>query len=236
MNTTPVILSSLLVASVAFADSLSFTPSQDASIMSNDTSVSVGDLFGGFNSSGQERRPLLQFDLSSIPTGSTINSVSLTLNAAQMRGTQTFGLHALTTAWTEGTNTGSGGQGGIGTAPTPANSVAWASPWSTPGGDFGVELDSVFVNSTGDVVFSTGSLLSAVQGWVDLPSSNLGFILVGANGAPQNAVRFGSREEGVAPVLDVDFTVVPEPRFYALTAAALCLAMVIIRRRAIRSA
>ncbi len=197
--------------------------------MDNDTSVSVGDLFAGYTATGEERRALAQFDLNAIPSGSTVNDVTLTFSAAQLMGGQIFNLHALSTGWVEGTNAGGGSQGGQGTAPTPAGSVSWDVPWSSAGGDFGGALASQAVSGLGDVVFSSVALNSTVQSWIDSPSGNFGLILVATNTASQNAVRFGSREEGTAPMLSVDYTV-PEPETYALMAGAVVLLAVGLRR------
>ncbi|MEO0795321.1 MAG: DNRLRE domain-containing protein [Verrucomicrobiota bacterium] len=214
-----------------FAASMQFTPSQDASIMANDTSVGNGSLFGGYNASGQERRPLVQFDVSAIPASAAVDSVSLSFDANLLQGSQTFTLHAVNTPWVAGTNTGNGGGGGQGSTPTPVGSVSWETPWTTSGGDFGSALDSVLVDSAGTVSFSDPLLLALVQTWVGTPAANNGFILVGTNTNAQNAIRFGSSETGVAPVLDVTYTAIPEPKLFALAAGFAAIGLAIIRRK-----
>src|SRR5688572_8232452 len=103
----------------------------------------AGDyIFAGATDNGFARRALVRFDVSAIPPGSTINSVSLRLfcsRAKQNTGYQ-VALHRLLADWGEGTSH-AGGEEGQG-APATLNDATWTyrlypgSLWSSPGGDY----------------------------------------------------------------------------------------------------
>jgi hypothetical protein len=130
------------------------------------------------NPSVQRKRAAIRFDVSSIPTDATVTSASLKLWVqGQGRGVvgsgglpphQNVQVHAITANWT-------------------TNEATWnkrtaAEAWTSPGGDFGPPLPGAVVGT--DVLFDTvGSFhtftipVSAVQSWVDTPSSNMGLLL-----------------------------------------------------------
>ena len=63
-------------------------------------------------------RAVVQFDLSQIPTGSTVSSAILSLYASSVPTvTRTYYAHRLTASWTEG-------------------AVTWKDPWTKAGGDY----------------------------------------------------------------------------------------------------
>ena len=78
----------LTIAGWATADTVQLAPSKDNTIYETpvDNSNGAGDgIFVGrvgFNGNGTKRRGLIAFDLSSIPSGSTINSATLRLEVA----------------------------------------------------------------------------------------------------------------------------------------------------------
>jgi hypothetical protein len=80
----------------------------------NNNSNGAGDyIFSGATDNGFARRALIQFDVSSIPPGSTIHSVSLRLfcsRAKQNTGYQIM-MHRLLASWGEGTSHGGGEEG-----------------------------------------------------------------------------------------------------------------------------
>ncbi len=192
-------------------------------------------LFAGVTQNGEERRALLHFDLSSIPPGSTITAVTLALNlnrvAPSGAPTDLFGLRRLTADWGEGTSDGGSEEGGGG--PATANDATWCdrffevTPWTSQGGDFvGAASATIAVGTTTpsqQVLGSTPGMVADVQGWVDVPASNLGWILLqesspsAAPGAPEGDVatarRFDSREGAgaVQPVLTVTLAPVGPP-------------------------
>jgi hypothetical protein len=57
-------------------------------------------------------------------------------------------------------------------------------------------------------------LAGDVQSWLDAPTTNLGWMLRGDEGAAHETKRFDSRTSSTSsarPVLTIDFTPVPEP-------------------------
>ncbi len=206
------------------ADTVLINPSKDNSIYSeNNNSNALGGLFAGTTTGGSVRRALLQFDLSGIQVGSTINSVSLGLTQTRHGASsiaQTFELHRLSAAWGEGTSiaTGQGATPTNGDATWNFRQFSSTSPlsWTSPGGDFvatsGIATIGV-LDSTVYTFSSQSGMVADVQNWLNTPTSNFGWILKAENESfAQDTRVFGSRESAVGrPTLTVNFTAVPEP-------------------------
>lgn len=212
------------LAGVARADVLSVIPVADNTVLFDvDNELSNGadtGIFVGKTALERERRGVLRFDLSSIPAGSVVNSVSLTLRVTRTSaGPEPVNIHRALSQWGEGTSNG-GGQGGQGAAPTPGDCTwtyaMWPNvTWNTPGGDF-----SSVVSATQQVVgqasytWNASGLKSDVQGWVDGTFANHGWFLLGNETAPITVKRFAARNHPTAsfrPTLVVDYTPVPTP-------------------------
>lgn len=170
----------------------------------------------GPSGQGTIRRGLIAFDVASqIPSGATVLSVVLTLNMSQTNsGAQTVTLHRLLSPWGEGTSSSSGGGGDTATL----GDATWLHTfydslfWSSPGGDFSPTLSaSQSVAGTGAYTWgSTAGMVSDVQRWVDTPSTNYGWALVGNESALQTAKRFDSRDNvnpSLRPLLQVTYDV-----------------------------
>jgi len=107
--------------------------------------------------SGKNGRTIVQFDLSQIPTGSTVSSATLSLYASAVPAViRTYDAHRITTSWAEGT-------------------VRWKAgwPWTTAGGDFNVATSSTTTPGTAgwmdfDVTSDVASFLTgtANYGWL----------------------------------------------------------------------
>jgi len=196
------------------------------------TAFFVGNTGQGdaFNS----RRGLIQFDIagSSIPSGTTITGVSLSLFMSQsvsING-QTIALHTVSQDWGEGS---SNSPGGIGDAAS-AGDATWLHTffptplWTSAGGDFTViSSASVFVPAVvGSYSWSSAGMVADVQNWLDNPVSNAGWLLLGDESAPSTVMRFNSRESSMSPpVLSV--TYIPEP----LSLSLLGLGSLVVLRR-----
>jgi hypothetical protein len=227
-----------LSLSTALADTISLQASRDNTLfesMTGATSNGAGpNFFVGRNSQGSIRRALLRFDLASIPAGSTITSVSLTLVASQTQGPATdIALHRTLADWGEAGSQSSGGGG----APSQPGDATWihtffnTSLWTNAGGDFTAAAsatESVFEPGiyTWD---STSDLIADAQSWLDNPSSNYGWTLTGLETTSGTAKRFESREgpENARPVFTVEY-VVPAPSAAGVAALA---GLVTLRRR-----
>jgi hypothetical protein len=179
-------------------------------------------LFAGrtAQASGSIRRGLVAFNLSSIPAGATVTSVSLTLNASKSNSASTLiALHKVTKNWGEGTsNAGDPGGGG---APATTNDATWkytffnTQAWTNLGGDFaGSASATSTITGLGSQNWSGPGMIADVQAWLASPSTNFGWELIGDESQSSTAFRFDSRENSVAslrPALSVTYDVVPEP-------------------------
>ena len=179
-------------------------PSQDNTVaqeLADNSSGACDSIFAGNTDNGDVRRALIQFDLSSIPSGSIINSV--TLSMAVTRGSNhvdsNFTLHPNNAAWVEGVE-GCGVRGG-GQGEPSTGGVTWN---TMPG--FGAASGSTLINNTTPVWSSTAGMVSDVQGWLDDPATNFGWVVIGDELNPTTTRRFDSREGGSPPLLTVDFT------------------------------
>jgi len=188
----------------AFGAITTITPSQDNTVAEDfpdNSSGACDSIFSGNTDNSAARRALMQFDIAAqVPTGSIINSVTLSMNVT--RGSNhpdsTFTLHPLNAAWVEGTE-GCGTRGGGQGEPT-AGGVTWN---NQPG--FGAASGSTLINNTSPV-WSSAGMASDVQGWLDNPGTNNGWVLIGDEISPTTTRRFDSREGGSQPTLTVDFT------------------------------
>jgi spore coat protein A len=155
------------------------------------------------NASAQVCRGVLRFDLASaIPSGAVISAASLTLyNAEAATSAADVTVYRASAGWGEGTSVAPGTET-VG-APSTTGDATWihrlypGTLWTTAGGDFSA-TSSALTNVTGAGFYSwtSAALLAEVQGWVDQPSTNFGWILRGKEtGASGSAVkRFESRQ------------------------------------------
>jgi hypothetical protein len=216
-----------LIGSIARASAATVVlpVNHDASIFQNnpDNASGAGNaLLAGTNGSSSPRRAMIQFDLSAIPAGATIQSAELTLFLAQFAGsggsgsgrtTVTIGLHRISSSWGEGAtqrrDPPDDSLNGIGQgAPALVDDVTWndryfaASPpqlWLKPGGDFvSTVSSSTTVDTTLDAPFtwpSTPTVVADLQNWLMTPSTNFGWMLVNEDEISSRTFRaFYSRE------------------------------------------
>jgi hypothetical protein len=174
-------------------------------------------LFAGNTATGLTRRAVLAFDVAAqIPPGSVINSASLMLTVTRTidPATPEVSVHALLADWGEGNSHAAGNEGGG--APATDGDATWvhtfwpAELWASQGGDFDPTASaSLPVGGLGTYGWSSAALAADVQGWVDNPGTNFGWILIGEEIGSTTARQFASREnpnEGSRPVLVVDYT------------------------------
>ena len=216
--------------SVCNAQTVNLDATEDTTIYSENVDNNGGEhafSIAGTANNGNERRSLLQFDLSGIAPGSLVNSASLDLDITQVGNTGgTFQLFRLDTDWAEGRGVGNQGAAALAGEAT-WNSAEFGSVDWTPGGSFFPQLLSeVSITSTGEASFSSSdNFIDAIQSIVDDPTQNFGFLISSSSGNG-SAIRIGSREGGSAASLSVDFTAIPEPTgisILALSLAGLCL-------------
>ncbi|MEY3025595.1 MAG: hypothetical protein RLZZ238_492 [Planctomycetota bacterium] len=218
-------LACLLGPGSAFADTVVLTSVDDNTIIEDPAgfwSAGAAQYFFagkvGVNGGNTLRRGALRFDLSGIPAGSTITSVSLRMycSAAGLTSAQAVALKRFTASWGEGGSVAFGGGGAF----AQQNDTTWLHRfypntfWATPGGEFTSTVTvSRTVNGIGTYTWaSTPQFVADVQDMVNNPSTNYGWCVQGNEGVNQSVKRFDSHESSVVstrPQLTVEFTPPP---------------------------
>lgn len=209
------------ISGVGLAQSLvTLAPVRDTSIFEEGAlSNALGpNFFVGVTAGNNTRRALLAFDLSSIPVGSTVTGVTLTLNLSRtppMPSNRSVSVHPVTNTWAEGSSN-AGSPGGAGAAATPGDAT-WdfnsfgSTMWSSAGGDFSPtpSATTTVLTLLGPYDWTGATLNSDVQGWINNPSSNNGWMIVGEEFGSQTALQFDTRENvnpTNRPMLTVNYT------------------------------
>ena len=201
----------------AFAAQETMNPILDNTIYQDDTTVSCGigsHLISGRTDTGSLRRALMQFDVAgTVATGSTITGVtlSITVNRVRDNAARDMSLHRITQSWGEGGSNCDGNEGmGV---PAQTGDATWSHRiWNTDlwtpsaGGTFNgtASATASIPDSNGTYSWTGGGLVADVQGMLDNPGPNYGWIVIGEEGIDKTARRFYSTNEGQAarrPVL-----------------------------------
>jgi hypothetical protein len=154
--------------------------------------------------STQAYRPILKFDLSSLPAGATITSATLQLAATAVQSNTGYNVavHQMTRDWLEGTGNGSNGSPNW-------TQYSGASTWTTAGGDFNGTAESTTSVSTAGTY--TWSVTNMVNTWYASPTTNFGMLLKFPTENTGNQDKtFGSKENGTFtnwPVLFITYTI-----------------------------
>lgn len=206
---------------------VTLNPGMDTTLYDEDGSLANGAgefIFAGVTRIGAVRRGLIAFDVpGAIPAGATVLAVTLTMNLSQTTaGPEPVSLHAVLTEWSEGASDAVANEGKG--APADADDATWTATgvggaaWNTPGGDFAEPSSaSIMVTDKGQT-FTWGpspEMTADVQGWLDDPSANFGWLLLANEEGTRTAKRFDSRQniegfpEPQPPVLTV--TYLPPP-------------------------
>jgi len=211
----------LLAGAVASADVVEIGASRDNTLYEESEGMlsnGSGDhFFVGRNAGNLIRRGLIAFDVAAaISNGSTVNSVTLTLNMSKtIVGPETIELHPTLADWGEGASNADGEEG-TGAEALPGDAT-WLHTffdtdfWTAEGGDFDVSASgSTVVDQIGSYTWdSTPSMVADVQSWLDDPSTNFGWVLTGDESTFPTSKRFDTRENSPAsthPVLTVEYT------------------------------
>lgn len=192
-----------------FAQSITVvhTAAKDNSIfqeIENSNGAGIG-LFAGAtaaSNNGAPRRALVYFDLSGIPTGSTVTDVTLQMYCTRARAVvAAVRLHKLNASWGEGTSNAGTEFDGVGTTATTGDAT-WLTRqyntvhWLTPGGDYNPTVSATTSIGTFDLFYTwnAAQLTADVQSWVNSPATNHGWIFIGEETVLLSAKRFASRE------------------------------------------
>jgi spore coat protein A len=166
------------------------------------------------------RRAVLEFDIAaSIPAGATIDSVQLTMFCDKVGQNANFGvgLHRALSEWGEGTSNTGNSQQGRG-EPATTNDATWRHTfypsqfWSTPGGDYALTASATRLVGPAGASYTWGStsgMVADVQTWLNNPSQNHGWIIIGTETQIQTTKRFATRENATVnnrPLLVVNYT------------------------------
>ncbi len=165
------------------------------------------------------RRALISFDVAAqIPAGAIIQSAQLSLRLTKL-GPSSLGspmaLHRLTETWGEGTSV-NGNDVGFGAQATPGDAT-WVrrffdtQSWTTAGGSFSATASAATTVTFPTVTLaSTAQMVSDVQGWLNTPAGNAGWILRGDEATENTAVQIASVQKGpTRPTLAVSYQSAP---------------------------
>lgn len=215
----------ITAAPPARADVVELGASRDGTLIIHPDGELANGLGGGIfcgrtnqPASQATRRAVLHFDVAgAIPAGATITAATLRLRVtdAATSAPQTCTLHRMLVDWGEGASDADGiGGGGTG-VPSQPGDATWIHafypdvPWATPGGDY-ASTPSAATPVGGAGVFyewgPSGGIVDDVQAWLDDPSSQHGWILLGNESSPGTARRFTSKDgpvESLRPRLTV---------------------------------
>jgi hypothetical protein len=196
----------LALAASTVAATVTLTTSKDNTLYesaSGTLSNGAGSyFFAGKTRTGLIRRGVIAFDVAgNIPAGSTITGVVLTLHVSRTKHTtsETVELRRLLASWGEGTSDATAEEGGG--APATAGDATWIHRsyntllWTSAGGDFtGTASSIAAVGGTGNYTWSSAQMVADVQSWLNNPSGNFGWIVLGNEAETQTAKRFDTRE------------------------------------------
>ncbi|MFN9719324.1 MAG: DNRLRE domain-containing protein, partial [Planctomycetota bacterium] len=192
---------------------------QDSSIYatsSGDLSNGAGEFIvtGGPTTGTGVKRGLVQFDLSTvnIPSGSTIIDVVLKMSLVNSTGgSAAIGLHRITSPWLEAGSNAPGDETNGGQAHEFDATWKWSLYdgllWKTAGGDFGSESSSAIVDTPGAYEWSGEGLIDDVQSWLDSPTANFGWMVIGPESAG-DVKSFASRQSAnaaIRPMLEISY-------------------------------
>jgi hypothetical protein len=208
------------IASSPRAAQVAITANKDNTIFAESDTLSNGagyHFFVGTNGLGDARRGLLAFDVSSsVPSGATIDSVALVLKMSKtvLASPVTIAVHVVNGDWGQA-GSDALAQEGKG-APAEAGDATWGQSmfpganWGTLGGDFaGTASASQSVADTTEYTWTSAAMATDVQGWLDAPVSNFGWIMVGNEQSIPTSRRFDTAENdttSIRPTLMVWYT------------------------------
>jgi len=219
------VLVALMAARPAAADLVSIPASKDNTLyqdLSGSLSNGAGQLFFAGRTStftNSVRRGVIAFDIAgSVPAGATIDSVSLTLHVTRVPVPVTSNavtLHRVLADWGESDSAPEFNEGGG--APASPGDATWIHRyynnilWTLPGGDF-VATPSATTNVAGVAFYTWGpttAMRADVQGWLDTPAANFGWLLKGAEATLESARGYDTRDAVTVqnrPILNISYT------------------------------
>ena len=179
-------------------------------------------LFAGRTRNGSIQRAVLVFDVArAIPPGSIVEGAALNLHMSKTRaGPQPAELRRVLAEWGEGASNAPGNEGAG--APSQPDDATWIHRffddrfWIVPGGNF-LAAPSAVISVGGVSAYTWGptdQMVADVQAWLEDPSINHGWVLIGNELASGTAKRYDSREYPIParrPVLTVEYSPPNQP-------------------------
>lgn len=164
-------------------------PSDDTFIRSDAPSTNYGsdNTFDVRPDNSADRRGLVKFDLTSIPSNAIITDATLYLYEKSNKPDQVTSIYRVTSDWTE-------------------NTVTWQT-WNLPGGDFDSSLSYFTYFPDQNNCMLSINLTSLVQLWVNGTYPNYGLLLYSTG--PNHIISYVTKEDTTAserPKLDVVYT------------------------------
>ncbi|HPO16014.1 MAG TPA: DNRLRE domain-containing protein [Candidatus Hydrogenedentes bacterium] len=212
-----------IAAGVADAEQVALNPVKDNTIwQGTDLSSGAGPyMFVGWQQvPARIRRAFVAFDLSTIPPGSVVNSVTLKVYFSGVKvhpyAFRPVTLQRVLADWGEGASVDFNGAG-LGAVAQPGD-VTWnyrffnTDSWNVLGGEYVSQVSgTIMVDVAGSYTWvSSGALINDVQYWVNHPAENFGWILRGGPETDMDLqMRLESRENTVEanrPLLTVDYS------------------------------
>jgi len=148
-----------------------------------------------------QNRGLVRFDLSSIPAGAHVDSVSFEISLTKSPSfppTANYQLHRFLTDWSESDATW-----GMRTV-----SDEWMSPGAEAGTEYSTNVSgSALIGSTGTFPFSGTGMATDVEFWIANPTANRGWLIK----TEDESVELTARRVAAGPHLIVNYTVVAAP-------------------------
>ncbi|MCI0553771.1 MAG: DNRLRE domain-containing protein, partial [Anaerolineae bacterium] len=185
---------------VSFQDGVNgYNSTRDTKLLSDTPGTNYGSATTLSVDGSPDESALLYWNVTSIPVGSTVQSVNITVNVTNTSGAS-YEIYELQRPWVEGEATW--------------NEHASGQSWEVAGagrpGDRGSTVLGVIIGSSpglNTISFNSAGI-AVVQSWVDHPSSNYGFIVQDYINHT-NRLNFSSREAGTVsnrPKLTVSYS------------------------------
>jgi spore coat protein A len=188
--------------------------------------------FAGHTNEALKRRGLLHFNVAAqIPSGSTVTAVTLALYQSRTRDRDDLpvSLHRALRDWGEGASNADAEEGSGAAAAT--GDATWFHTfypnlrWANPGGDFSSTASATTIvgRTSGAYTWSSAGMVADVQGWLNNPAANFGWLVLGVETGAKTAHRFDTHENTTLanrPRLSVTYT--PPTLTGACCIAGLC--------------
>jgi hypothetical protein len=145
----------------------------------------------GNTTSAEQYRGFIEFNLSSIPSGNSIVSAIVQLHVSlPPERNMTIKVYRVTSFWNESV-------------------VNWSSRntanlWSTAGGDYTEELDSIIITNETNSYYNI-TITDAVRKWINGSSPNYGIMLISENANNGNTTEIDSSDSGNGPQIIVHY-------------------------------